>query len=107
MKDGISVSGFERTAKPIDERLDELEKSIPEAEAQIDILKDNALNEDTLQQEGRNLYDKWNSLSDKEKISVIQTLTDSIRVCNEEVEINLHFSPVLVNDGNFYTQPVG
>jgi hypothetical protein len=75
------------------------------------IIKQNAMGVDAMQQEGSNLYDKWDSLEEKEKVSVIQNLTESIKVCNEEVEINLHFSPTLwnlsVNDGNFYTQPVG
>jgi site-specific DNA recombinase len=94
----ISREGFTRSNKPLDKRLNELEESIPKLEAEISLLKSQMMDEAELNHSSANLYQKWSSFSEEDKVSIIKNLTDKITVNKNEVEIKLHFLPSAINN---------
>jgi site-specific DNA recombinase len=84
---------FQEYYKPIEERLAQLEKQIPELEAEIDFIKIQYLSSETVLQEARNLYDQWEDLPFEEKRTIVETITESIQIGKEDIEINLSYLP--------------
>jgi site-specific DNA recombinase len=103
MNDQISQEGFGRSNKSLDDRLNELDASIPQLEAEISLLKNQVLNDAELHHSSHDLYERWNGFSNSEKISVIKSLTEKIIINRNEVEMNLHFIPSVIKNGYMAT----
>lgn len=89
----LTREGFMGQHKPIEERLTQIENQIPELEAEIDFLKIQHLSSDTVLREAKDLYDKWLTLVFEEKRSIIETITDKIKVGKEDIDISLSYIP--------------
>ncbi|CAC9600960.1 hypothetical protein [uncultured Gammaproteobacteria bacterium] len=98
MDDVITKEGFGRSNRPLDKRLNELENSIPQLEAEISLMKSQIMDEAELHHGSYNLYERWNGFSEEDKISIIKNLTDRITVNQNEVEIKLHFIPSAISN---------
>lgn len=96
ISDGITAETFGEMNKSNEERTLQLKQSIPELEAEIDIAQQQTLNEAQSNYDGTDLFNKWNSFSHEEKISVIRSLTEKIRVCEDEIYIQMHFIPSVI-----------
>ena len=103
-KDQITAEGFGRNNRDYDIRFNQLEKSIPQLQAEIDILKSQVLDDAQISVDSKSLYEKWEGFNNDQKIGVIKSLTDSITVFGNEVEIKLHFIPSVINSGNKATK---
>lgn len=103
VKKQISNERFKEFYDPIDERLLQLEKQLPELEAEIDFLKIQHLSSDTVLREAKDLYDRWVDLPFEEKRSIIEMITEQIIIDKTDINIKLSYlphTPSFQNSGN-------
>ena len=103
----LPEEGFGRHYKPLEERLGQIEKQLPELQAEIDFLKIQYLSSDEILSEAKDLNERWPSLNETEKRNIIETITDRIIIDTNDVIIRLNYfpSPNSEIDGNNGTQP--
>lgn len=89
----LSKEAFQKEHRPLEERYLQLEKQLPELEAEVDFLKIQYLSSDTILQEAKSLYDRWPSLAFEEKRNIIELITDSITVSKSDITISLSYLP--------------
>lgn len=89
----LSKDLFPKEYKPLEERYLQLEKQLPELEAEVDFMKIQYLSSDTVLQEAKNLYERWPTLSFEEKRSIIEIITDNITVGKSDINITLSYLP--------------
>lgn len=110
MDDKISKEGFGRKYKPLEERFNQLESQIPELQSEIDFLKIKNLSSEEILTETRDLHSRWSTLSQEEQHQIVETITESIIVDQDEVAVNLHYLPFFLssqNDNNLATHAQG
>lgn len=87
--DQLSVEGFGRQYRPLEERLGQLEDQIPDLQGEVDFLKIQYLSKDQILTETQDLYSRLPSLDFDEKRRIVETVTEKIVVGREEVQISL------------------
>ena len=99
----LTAQRFKEYYEPIEERLAQLERQLPELEAEIDFLKIQYLSSDTVLREAKDLYDRWPQLPFEEKRSIVELITEQIVIGKEDINIKLSYVPhsqSLLNAGN-------
>lgn len=91
--DEISIEGFGRQYRPLEERLNQLEDEIPRLQGELDFLKIQYLSSDEILAEARDLYSRWLSLKADEKRQIVENVVDRITVGKDEVAIDLCYLP--------------
>lgn len=91
--EGLTPKGFRDRNDPLQTRFDELEVQIPAAEASLDLLKVNRLSNAQVLSEARSLHASWPNLSDAQKRTIVETITEKIVIGKENVDIHLHYVP--------------
>lgn len=91
--EGLSAKGFRDRNEPLQARFDELEAKIPSAEASLDLLKINRQSNAQVLSEARSLHASWPKLSDVQKRTIVETITEKIIIGKENVDIHLHYVP--------------
>lgn len=89
----ITMEGFGRHYKPLEERLTQIDGQIPEVQGEIDFLKIQYISSDQIFNEAKNLYSRWPQLMPEEKRKIIENITEKITIGNEDVTINLTYLP--------------
>jgi site-specific DNA recombinase len=108
LADQVSVDGFGRTYKPLEERLKGLEDQIPKLQAELDFLRIQALSRDELIANAQSLFDRWADLLAEEKLQIVESVVERIVIGNGEVAIDLSYSPSgSRNSRNMATRPQG
>lgn len=74
---------------PKAQRLRQLGETIPEAQAEVDVMKIVELSREDLLTETRDLYESWQTFDHDQKRHIIETITDRIMVGKDEVTISL------------------
>lgn len=95
----IDKQGFGEKYHPLAERRRQLDEEIPQAQASIDILKISHLSQAEIVTEARDLYTRWPDLPNDEKRQIVEAITERIVVGDNEVEINLFYTPLASNPG--------
>ncbi len=95
----LSQQGFGREYQPLEERLSQLEQTIPELQAEIDFLKVQYLSMDEVFSEAKDLYSGWQNFSPEEKRRIIESTADRITIGKEEVQIQLSYQPASIRSG--------
>jgi len=93
---------------PLEEQLGQLEKQLPELQAEVDFLKISYASSDVVLQNAKDLYDRWPTIPFEEKRTIVETITNRITIGKEDVTISLAYLPnnqLPVNGGN--TQHMG
>ena len=106
MDEQISKEGFGRKHKPLEERFNQLENQLPKLQGEIDFLKIKNLSSEEILTETRDLHSRWSILSQEEQHQIVETITESITIHDDEVAVNLHYLPFFlnsVNDSNLAT----
>lgn len=85
----LPKQGFGRHYQPLEERFDQVNDEIPELQGEIDFLKIQALSNDEVLAEAKDLYSRWPTLELSEKRKIIETITDKIIVGDKEITIKL------------------
>jgi site-specific DNA recombinase len=93
MSDEITKTGFGEKYHPLSERLEQVENQQPELQAELDVLKIHYLSSDEILSEARNLYGRWGNLAPEEKRTIVEAITESIVVGDDEISIHLHYLP--------------
>jgi site-specific DNA recombinase len=84
---------FPRHYKPLEERLTQIKKQLPELQAEVDFLKIQYLSSDSVIREAKNLYDRWPTLPFEEKRTIVEVITDKITVGKEDISFSLSYLP--------------
>ncbi len=75
--------------KPLEERILQLEKHIPELEGEIDFLTINLASAETVIEEAHTLYEQWQTVAFEQKRAMIEIITESIVIENQDITISL------------------
>jgi site-specific DNA recombinase len=89
----ISIEGFGRFYKPLEERLKQIDDQIPEIQGEIDFLKIQYISSDQIFNEAKDLYSRWPQLTSEEKRKIIENITENIKIGKEDVTIHLTYRP--------------
>lgn len=99
----LPTEGFKHHYNPLFEQLQQIRIQIPHIEGEVLALRQNEESSKYLFSEAQNLYSKWHTYSKDEKRNIIESITDSIIVDIEDIEINLKYlippSPLNPTDG--------
>ena len=93
LADEVTKEGFGYKYRPMEKRLKELGDQIPNLQGEIDFLKIQYLSSDEIISEAKDLHDRWPKLSQDEKRSIVENITEKIEVSADEVVINLCYLP--------------
>ena len=93
VNDEIPMNEYGSQYRPLIERRDQIEKEIPELQAEIDFLRIQYLSSDQILSEAKDLYSRWRDLNFNEKRRVIENIVDTIIIDQEDVTINLCYLP--------------
>ncbi len=78
---------------PLDLQLRQIENSIPKIESEIDLLKIEHLNGDSVKQEAQTMYERWSTLDKAAKRSFVERNTSKITLAGDEVVIGFRYHP--------------
>lgn len=87
----LATEGFKHHYNPPFEQLQQIQAQIPLIEGEILAIRQNEESSKYLFSEAQNLYTKWNTLNRDEKRNIIESITDSIIIDNEDITINLKY----------------
>lgn len=91
----IAKNDFGKHYNPLSEKCKQLENTIPELQAEIDLLKMEYLNNDTVLHDAQNLYDRWTTFSPELKRSIVEQITDKVTVDGNEITFDFDYNPAL------------
>ncbi len=97
-KNQIPTERFGEYYSPIDLQLRQIEETIPEVQGQLDFLKIQQLNGDHILENADNLYDRWPKLPQEAKRQIVEELTDSVVIGDEDISIKFSFTPSLLQN---------
>lgn len=89
----LSKEAFPLEYKPLEERYFQLEKQLPELEAEVDFLRIHYMSSDTVLQEAKDLHNGWPTLPFEQKRAIVEIITDSITVGKSDIHIALSYLP--------------
>jgi len=92
-KGQIPTDNFGSYFTPINEQHKQIDTSIIETLAQVDFLKMQILNGDHILENAENLYQQWPSLEVKAKRQIVEELTESITIGDEDITITFNYMP--------------
>lgn len=92
-KGGMSIEAFKDHHTPLYEKQKQVELSMMSLQGEIDELKMQSLDNSQVLHDARNLQTQWYTFTPEEKKNVIETITKSIIVGKEDLEINLAYIP--------------
>lgn len=90
---GITTQGFGQFYKPAEERLNQLQSTLPKLQAEVDFLKVNRLSADEILHEANTLYDRWPLLALDEKRKIAESLVEKIVIGEKEIDITFSYLP--------------
>ena len=85
----LAQQGFGRHYKPLEERFGQTQEEIPTLQGEIDFFKIQALSNDEVLEEAKDLYGRWPTLEQSEKRKIIEAITEKITVGKDEITIKL------------------
>jgi len=100
LKGQIPTDGFKEYYDPLDAQLKQITTNLIETEAHLDFLRVQQLDGDHILENAESLYDSWTTLDNEEKRKIVEELTQSITVGDEEISIKFGYTP-----SNFLNPP--
>lgn len=91
----LSKERYMEQYAPLEERIQQLDKGIPQLEADIDVRTIQLLSGDAVIQEAKTLHDQWEILSFEQRRAIVETITGSIDIGRTDIAINLAYAPPL------------
>jgi site-specific DNA recombinase len=89
----LTKEAFVKEYKPLEERYFQLEKQLPELEAEVDFLRIHNLSSDVVFQDAKNLHERWPTLPFEEKRSIIEIITEGVTVGKSDISISFAYFP--------------
>ena len=96
----ITSDGFGARYKPLEARLRQIDEQLPEARAELDLLRMHYLNSDQIVQDVQALCANWTQIPREEQRAIVESVTESIVVGTDEVDITLRYLPPLSGSEN-------
>jgi site-specific DNA recombinase len=93
LQDELSKEQFAEHCQPINVRIAQLDTAIPELQAECDFLSIQLLSSDTVLDEAQQLSNQWQDMQFDKKRAIVETITDSITIRKEDIDIALCFLP--------------
>lgn len=94
----IPKDAFPSHHDPLYEKQLQVDKNIMELQGTIDALKFQSLDNSQVLYEAQNLQKQWKTFQKEDKKAIIETITKSIIVGKEDIEINLSYIPTLIEN---------
>jgi len=79
--------------RPIEERMMQIDNQLPELHADVDFLKMQHINGDTVLSDAKDLYNRWNDFTFEDKRHIVEDITKEIIVGREDIRIRLSHLP--------------
>lgn len=89
----LDADAFGKFYQPLEARKKQLEKSLPQMQAEIDLSKVNNLSNEEIADGASNLVNHWPELTVNDKRAIVETIVKSIVVGKGEIELNLCYAP--------------
>jgi site-specific DNA recombinase len=90
----LSADGFGQFYQPLEERLKQLQTSLPTLEAELDYLKVNQLSTDEVLSEASTLYARWPTLPADDKRKIVESILEKVVIGpGDEIELTLSYLP--------------
>ncbi len=89
----IPTKGFGKKYRPFYERSEQIDEEIPRLQAELDLFEINLRSHDEIIAEARDLYSNWLTLSFEERRQIVETITESIIIGTDTIDINLLYMP--------------
>jgi hypothetical protein len=89
----IPKDSFGKYFNPLDLQLKQIDNTIPAIQAEIDFMKIEYLNSDAIINEAQSLYDRWNTLDNDGKRTIVEQITDCITIGGDEIKIKFSYNP--------------
>ncbi|MGY3214587.1 recombinase family protein [Mucilaginibacter sp. HD30] len=90
----LNKAQFAEQYRPLEERITQLDGSMPELEAEIDFLSVQLYSTDTVIQETKALYDRWADMPFDQQRLTVETITKRIEINREDITITLAYAPI-------------
>jgi len=84
---------FSELYLPLEEQMQQIERQLPEIEAEIDFRKIQLLNTETVLLETKDLYTNWAVLPFETKRTIVELITEQIVVQRDTINIKLSYLP--------------
>jgi site-specific DNA recombinase len=95
----LSKEAFAAVYWPAENRVRQLEQTVPELEAEIDVRTVQMMNSDKILTDAKAVYDRWKEVSFEEKRAIVEIVTNNVEIGSDEIIINLAHTPQFLNDG--------
>jgi len=92
---------------PAEQQLRQIEQTIPELEAEIDVRTIQVMNSDKVLTDAKAVYDHWREVPFDEKRAIVEIVTNAIVVGEREINISLAYTPEFSNGGKSPHDPMG
>ncbi len=89
----IDMGDFERLYQPISIQLRQIEKNMPDLQAEIDFLKMEKNHSKVKHTEAKDLYENWPKLPLEQKRQIIELITEKIVLHEDTINIVMSFRP--------------
>jgi site-specific DNA recombinase len=89
----LSPEAFAEKYRPLETRIAQLDASIPQLEAEIDVSAIQLMSSDVVITEVKTLYHEWERKSFDEKRGIVESITGAVVVGREEIEIMMRYAP--------------
>lgn len=86
---------FAEKYKPVEERIMQLDRHIPELEAEIDARTIQIMSSDIVVADIKTLYDHWEEMTFDQKRAIVETITKDIEIGTQDIIITLAYAPTL------------
>ena len=97
MNDEITVQGYGREYRTLEERLNQLDAELPKVQADLDFARIQYLSSDEILSEARDLYSRWPTLPFDDKRQILENITERIVIGDADVTIDLCYLPSASN----------
>ena len=94
----IAKDSFGSYYTPLDLQYRQIENAIPETQAEIDILRIEFLNGDTILTEAQNLYDRWGGIAPEDKRNIVEQITERVTIGGDEIKFKFSYNPAYLGN---------
>lgn len=89
----LTAETFIPLVRPVEERVKQLTDKLPELEAEVDFYRIQHLSAETVLDGARDLFNRWPTLEFKEKRSIVEMITEAIKIGKQDITISLSYLP--------------
>ena len=93
LDDGISMEGYSRQYRSLEDRLHQIEAELPVLEGEVDFLKIRFLSQEEVIANAQDLASRWSTLDQEQKRQIIEHVTEKIMIGKGDVTIRLLYLP--------------